>query len=108
LARVLKFEADVVLRYNVDFHNVDFHNVDFHNVDFHNVDFHNVDCQKGRVTLKGVLTLSVDKRVWSLIRNKKPIVLFESHCHATEISEAIACTRSCWSSWLTRWWTPKD
>jgi hypothetical protein len=30
-------------------------------------------------------------RAWSLIRNeKKPIVLFERHCHATEKSEAIA------------------
>jgi hypothetical protein len=27
---------------------------------------------------------------WSLIRNEKPIVLFERHCHATEKSEAIA------------------
>jgi hypothetical protein len=36
-----------------------------------------------------------------LIRNKKPIVLFERHCHATEKSEAIACARSCRSSWLT-------
>jgi hypothetical protein len=26
-----------------------------------------------------------------LIRNEKPIVLFERHCHATEKSEAIAC-----------------
>jgi hypothetical protein len=25
---------------------------------------------------------------WSLIRNEKPIVLFERHCHATEKSEA--------------------
>jgi hypothetical protein len=33
-----------------------------------------------------------------LIRNKKPIVLFERHCHATEKSEAIAFARSCWSS----------
>jgi hypothetical protein len=29
-----------------------------------------------------------------LIRNEKPIVLFERHCHATEKSEAIACARS--------------
>jgi hypothetical protein len=27
---------------------------------------------------------------WSLIHNKKTIVLFERHCHATEKSEAIA------------------
>jgi hypothetical protein len=27
-------------------------------------------------------------RAWSLIRNEKPIVLFERHCHATEKSEA--------------------
>jgi hypothetical protein len=26
--------------------------------------------------------------VWSLIRNKKTIALFEIHCHATEKSEA--------------------
>jgi hypothetical protein len=26
-----------------------------------------------------------------LIRNEKPIVLFERHCHAAEKSEAIAC-----------------
>jgi hypothetical protein len=38
---------------------------------------------------------------WSLIRNKKPTVLFERHCHATEKSEAIACARSCRSSLLT-------
>jgi hypothetical protein len=30
---------------------------------------------------------------WSLIVTKKPIVLFERHCHATEKSEAIACAR---------------
>jgi hypothetical protein len=42
-----------------------------------------------------------------LIRNEKPIVLFERHCHATEKSEAIACARSSRSSWLTRWWTRK-
>jgi hypothetical protein len=47
-------------------------------------------------------------RAWSLICNKKPIVLFERHCHATEKSEAIACARRCRSSWLTRWWTPKN
>jgi hypothetical protein len=28
---------------------------------------------------------------WSLIRNEKPIVLFDRHCHATEKSVAIAC-----------------
>jgi hypothetical protein len=44
----------------------------------------------------------------SLIRNEKPIVLFERHCHATEKSEAIACARSCGSSRLTRWWTRKE
>jgi hypothetical protein len=43
-----------------------------------------------------------------LIRNEKPIVLFEKrHCHATEKSEAIACARRCRSSRLTRWWTQK-
>jgi hypothetical protein len=42
-----------------------------------------------------------------LIHNKKPIVLFERHCHMTEKSEAIAHARRCWSSWLTRWWTRK-
>jgi hypothetical protein len=47
-------------------------------------------------------------RAWSLIRNKKPIVLFESHCHATEKSEAIACARRCRSSRLTRRWTKKN
>jgi hypothetical protein len=47
-------------------------------------------------------------RAWSLICNKKTIVLFERHCHATEKSEAIACARRCWSSRLTRWWTQKD
>jgi hypothetical protein len=47
-------------------------------------------------------------RAWSLIRNEKPIVLFERHCHATEKSEAIDCARSCQSSWLTRWWTQKE
>jgi hypothetical protein len=45
---------------------------------------------------------------WSLIRDKKPIVLFERHCHAAEKSEAIACARRCWSSQLTRWWTKKN
>jgi hypothetical protein len=39
--------------------------------------------------------------------NKKTIVLFERHCHATEKSEAIACARSCRSPWVTRWWTLK-
>jgi hypothetical protein len=43
-----------------------------------------------------------------LIRNKKPIVLFERHCHAIEKSEAIACARRCRSSWLTRRWTEKN
>jgi hypothetical protein len=47
-------------------------------------------------------------RAWSLIRNEKPIVLFERHCHATEKSEAIACARRCRSSRLTRWWTQKE
>jgi hypothetical protein len=37
---------------------------------------------------------------WSLTRNEKPIVLFERHCHATEKSEAIACARSCRSSFF--------
>jgi hypothetical protein len=41
-------------------------------------------------------------RAWNLILNKKPIVLFERHCLATEKSEAIACARSCWSFRLTR------
>jgi hypothetical protein len=45
---------------------------------------------------------------WSLIRNEKPIVLFERHCHATEKSEAIAFARSCRSSRFTRWWTKKE
>jgi hypothetical protein len=39
---------------------------------------------------------------------KKPIVLFERHCHAVEKSEAIACARRCRSSQLTRWWTKKN
>jgi hypothetical protein len=39
---------------------------------------------------------------------KKPIVLFERHCRATEKSEAIACARRCRSSRLTRWWTKKN
>jgi hypothetical protein len=43
-----------------------------------------------------------------LIRNEKPIVLFERHCHATEKSEAIACARRYRSSCLTRWWTQKN
>jgi hypothetical protein len=30
-----------------------------------------------------------------LIRNEKPIVLFERHCCVTEKSEAIACARTC-------------
>jgi hypothetical protein len=30
------------------------------------------------------------------------------YIYATEKSEAIACARSCRSSWLTRWWTRKD
>jgi hypothetical protein len=38
----------------------------------------------------------------------KKIVFFESHCHATEKSEAIACARRCRSSQLTRWWTQKN
>jgi hypothetical protein len=42
--------------------------------------------------------------VWSLIRNEKPIVLFEKNCHATVKSEAIACARRCRSSLLTGWW----
>jgi hypothetical protein len=54
-------------------------------------------------TLKGRTELA-----WSLIRNKKPIVLFEKHCHATEKSEAIACARRCRPSRLTRWWTKKN
>jgi hypothetical protein len=33
---------------------------------------------------------------------KKPTVLFERHCHATEKSEAIACARSSRSSWLNK------
>jgi hypothetical protein len=32
-------------------------------------------------------------RSWILIRNRKPIVLFERHCQATEKSEAIACCK---------------
>jgi hypothetical protein len=40
-------------------------------------------------------------RARSLIRNKKPIVLFERHCHATEKLEVIACARRCRSSQLT-------
>jgi hypothetical protein len=28
-----------------------------------------------------------------LIRNEKPIVLFERNCHVTDKSEAIACAR---------------
>jgi hypothetical protein len=51
---------------------------------------------------------SASLRVWSLIRNEKPIVLFETHCHATEKSEAIACARRCRSSWLTGRWTKKN
>jgi hypothetical protein len=43
-----------------------------------------------------------------LIRNEKPIVLFERHCQATEKSETIACARRCQSSQLTRWWTKKN
>jgi hypothetical protein len=39
---------------------------------------------------------------------KKPIVLFERHCHATEKSEAIACASRCLSSWLTGRWTKKN
>jgi hypothetical protein len=49
--------------------------------------------------------INSDGWAWSLIHNKKPIVLFERHCHAAEKSEAIACARRCQSSWLTRWWT---
>jgi hypothetical protein len=45
--------------------------------------------------------------VWSVTK-KNPIVLFERHCQATEKSEAIACVRRCWSSWLTKWWTKKN
>jgi hypothetical protein len=47
-------------------------------------------------------------RAWSLIRNKKNIVLFERHCHATEKSQAIACARRCRSSRLTGWLTWKE
>jgi hypothetical protein len=47
-------------------------------------------------------------RLWSLIHNEKPIVLFERHCQATEKLEAIACARRCRSSRLTRWWTQKE
>jgi hypothetical protein len=43
-----------------------------------------------------------------LIRNKKPIVHFERNCHATEKSEAIACTRRCRSFQLTGWWRVVD
>jgi hypothetical protein len=39
---------------------------------------------------------------------KKPIVISERHCHATEKSEAIACARICQSSWLTGWWNGKE
>jgi hypothetical protein len=46
-------------------------------------------------------------RAWSLIHNKKTIVLFERHRHVTEKSEAIACARSFPSSRLARWCTPK-
>jgi hypothetical protein len=49
-----------------------------------------------------------EARAWSLIRNEKPIALFERNCHATEKSGAIACARSCRSSWLTGWWTRKE
>jgi hypothetical protein len=41
-------------------------------------------------------------RVWSLIRNEKPIVLFERHCHVTVKSEASACERRCRSSRLAK------
>jgi hypothetical protein len=44
-------------------------------------------------------------RAWSLIRNEKPIVLFERHCHATEKSVATACARRCRLSRLTGQWT---
>jgi hypothetical protein len=47
-------------------------------------------------------------RAWSLIHNKKTIVLFERHCHATEKSEAIACARRCRSSRLTGRWAKKN
>jgi hypothetical protein len=57
------------------------------------------------IVLKGMLSWD-ERGVWSV--TKKPIVLFERHCHATEKSEAIACARSCWSSCLTRWWTQKE
>jgi hypothetical protein len=39
--------------------------------------------------------------------NEKTIVLFERHCHVTEKSEAIACARICWSSWLKKVVDPK-
>jgi hypothetical protein len=42
-----------------------------------------------------------------LIRNEKPIVLFERNCHVTEKSEAIVCARRCRSSRLTGWWIQK-
>jgi hypothetical protein len=44
---------------------------------------------------------------WSLIRNKKNIVIFDKNCYATEKSEAISCERRCRSSRLTWWWTQK-
>jgi hypothetical protein len=43
-----------------------------------------------------------------LIRNEKPIVLFERHCLLTEKSEAIACARRCRSSWMAGWWLKKN
>jgi hypothetical protein len=46
------------------------------------------------------IALTLKPKEWSLLRNEKPIVLFERHCHATEKSEAIACARSCRSSWF--------
>jgi hypothetical protein len=47
-------------------------------------------------------------RAWSLICNKKNNFSPWENCHATDKSEAIACTRRCRSSQLTGWRTRKE
>jgi hypothetical protein len=39
---------------------------------------------------------------------KKPTVLFERNCHATEKSEVIACAKRWQSSQVAGWWTRKE
>jgi hypothetical protein len=54
----------------------------------------------------GRLLAGYGSGVWSVIK-KNNCSLWE-YCNATVKSEAIACARRCWSSWLTGWWTRQE